>query len=66
MTSIASPAIAICTRFSATLSTCAFTTAPGCSTTPEAAPPGACAAVAGSAGLTVRAILRELGFEPKR
>ena len=53
ITSIESPAIAICTKFSATLSTCASTTMPGCSTTPDVALPVACAAMTGRLGLTV-------------
>ncbi len=60
ITSIESPAIAICTRFSATLSTCASTTVPGCNTTPDVALPVACAAMTGRLGLTVSAMAATL------
>src|SRR5262249_58934513 len=56
ITSIASPAIAICTRFSATLSTCASTTVPGCNTTGDVALPVGCAAMTGRLGLMVSAM----------
>src|SRR5579859_5971400 len=52
-TSIERLAIAIRTRLSAsTLSTCAGTTVPGCSTTPSLAPPTFGAAITGTVGLT--------------
>ena len=63
-TSIDKPAMAIRTRFSASvLSTVALTSVPDCKTNPGAAAPGV-VAITGSVGVTVMAMSQGLGFKP--